>query len=187
MLSITLPAARDHRPRRRPQLPHGCAPGADLTTAEQRAALDAFAAMDADGDGELTADEIYQALSKNDADVSLARGPRRSSPRPTPTATAPCLARSTSTRSPLTSFREAGSAASAGASARSSPSRRPLRPPRRRAEADAPAAAGPRVAGGRRDRARARGGTGPRVPGRRGRARGGRQTGAEAVAQGEGG
>ena len=46
--------------------------GTDLT-AEQRAALDAFAAMDADGDGELTADEIYQALSKNDADVDLAR------------------------------------------------------------------------------------------------------------------
>ena len=46
--------------------------GTDLT-AEQRAALDAFAAMDADGDGELTADEIYQALSKNNAGVTLAR------------------------------------------------------------------------------------------------------------------
>ena len=46
--------------------------GTDLT-AEQRAALDAFAAMDADGDGELTAEEIFEALSKNDADVSLAR------------------------------------------------------------------------------------------------------------------
>mgnify|MGYP003315290642 CR=1 FL=1 len=30
-------------------------------------------AGDVDGDGELTADEIYQALSKNDADVNLAR------------------------------------------------------------------------------------------------------------------
>ena len=83
------------------QLPHGCAPGATVQvplpaapaalvapvapvapapapagtdlTAEQRAALDAFAAMDADGDGELTADEIYQALSKNDAELTLAR------------------------------------------------------------------------------------------------------------------
>ena len=60
-----------------PVLPVAPAPapapaGTDLT-AEQRAALDAFAAMDADGDGELTADEIYQALSKNDADVTLAR------------------------------------------------------------------------------------------------------------------
>ena len=83
------------------QLPHGCAPGATVQvplpaapaalvapvapvapapapagtdlTAEQRAALDAFAAMDADGDGELTADEIYQALAKNDANVNLER------------------------------------------------------------------------------------------------------------------
>ena len=30
-----------------------------------------FEKMDADGDGELTADEIYQALSKNNADVTL--------------------------------------------------------------------------------------------------------------------
>ena len=29
--------------------------------------------IDADGDGELTADEIYQALAKNDANVSLER------------------------------------------------------------------------------------------------------------------
>ena len=42
----------------------------DLTE-EQRAALDAFKTIDADGDGELTADEIYHALSKHDADVSL--------------------------------------------------------------------------------------------------------------------
>ena len=61
MPSTTLPVAPAPAPA-----------GTDLT-AEQRAALDAFAAMDADGDGELTADEIYQALSKNDADVTLAR------------------------------------------------------------------------------------------------------------------
>ena len=42
----------------------------DLTE-EQRAALDAFKTIDADGDGELTADEIYRALSKRDASVSL--------------------------------------------------------------------------------------------------------------------
>ncbi len=40
---------------------------------EQRAALQAFAEIDVDGDGELTADEIYRALSKNDADVTLER------------------------------------------------------------------------------------------------------------------
>ena len=44
----------------------------DLTE-EQRAALQAFAEIDADGDGELTADEIYQALSKRDASVTLER------------------------------------------------------------------------------------------------------------------
>ena len=44
----------------------------DLTE-EQRAALQAFAEIDADGDGELTADEIFRALSKNDADVTLER------------------------------------------------------------------------------------------------------------------
>ena len=32
-----------------------------------------FEKMDADGDGELTADEIFQALSKNNADVTLER------------------------------------------------------------------------------------------------------------------
>ena len=32
-----------------------------------------FKPIDADGDGELTADEIYQALAKNDANVSLER------------------------------------------------------------------------------------------------------------------
>ena len=40
-------------------------------TEEQRAALQAFAEIDVDGDGELTADEIFRALSKNDADVTL--------------------------------------------------------------------------------------------------------------------
>ena len=40
---------------------------------EQRAAIAAFAEMDTDGDGELTAEEIYRALSKNNADVTLER------------------------------------------------------------------------------------------------------------------
>ena len=40
---------------------------------EQRAAIAAFAEMDTDGDGELTADEIFRALSKNNADVTLER------------------------------------------------------------------------------------------------------------------
>ena len=48
------------------------APAPELTD-EQRAMLDAFKAIDADGDGELTADEIYQALARNDASVSLER------------------------------------------------------------------------------------------------------------------
>ena len=48
------------------------APAPELTD-EQRAMLDAFKAIDADGDGELTADEIYQALAKNDANVNLER------------------------------------------------------------------------------------------------------------------
>ena len=37
---------------------------ADLTRTEQRAAIAAFKRIDADGDGELTAEEIYRALSK---------------------------------------------------------------------------------------------------------------------------
>ena len=45
-------------------------PASDLT--EEQRALAAFAAMDADGDGELSADEIYRALSKN-SEVSLER------------------------------------------------------------------------------------------------------------------
>jgi hypothetical protein len=48
------------------------APAPELTE-EQKAAVAAFAEIDADGDGELTADEIYQALAKNDANVSLER------------------------------------------------------------------------------------------------------------------
>ena len=40
---------------------------------EQRAAIAAFAEMDTDGDGELTADEIFRALSKNNAAVTLER------------------------------------------------------------------------------------------------------------------
>ena len=45
------------------------APAPELTD-EQRAMLQAFKAIDADGDGELTADEIYQALAKTDANAA---------------------------------------------------------------------------------------------------------------------
>ena len=48
------------------------APAPELTE-EQKAAVAAFAEIDADGDGELTADEIYQALAKRNAGVSLER------------------------------------------------------------------------------------------------------------------
>ncbi len=48
------------------------APTSELSE-EQRAAIAAFANMDTDGDGELTADEIFRALSKNNADVTLER------------------------------------------------------------------------------------------------------------------
>ena len=48
------------------------APAPELTE-EQKAAVAAFAEIDADGDGELTADEIYQALAKTDANVNLER------------------------------------------------------------------------------------------------------------------
>ena len=50
-----------------PRIHHG------TTKDEQRAALQAFAAMDIDGDGELTAEEIYKALSKHDATITMAR------------------------------------------------------------------------------------------------------------------
>ncbi|CAH0375784.1 unnamed protein product [Pelagomonas calceolata] len=40
---------------------------------EQRAAIAAFKRIDANGDGELTAEEIYRALSKKNADVTLER------------------------------------------------------------------------------------------------------------------
>jgi len=42
-------------------------------TDEQRAAAQAFDAMDTDGDGELNAEEIFQALSSNNSDVTLDR------------------------------------------------------------------------------------------------------------------
>ena len=54
-----------------PEIPVAASEVRTELTEEQRAALQAFAEIDVDGDGELTADEIYQALSKNDADVSL--------------------------------------------------------------------------------------------------------------------
>ena len=56
-----------------PEIPVAASEVRTELTEEQRAALQAFAEIDVDGDGELTADEIYQALSKNDADVALAR------------------------------------------------------------------------------------------------------------------
>ena len=48
-------------------------PPAPELTEEQKAAVAAFAEIDVDGDGELTADEIYQALAKRNAGVSLER------------------------------------------------------------------------------------------------------------------
>ena len=48
------------------------APAPELSE-EQRAAIAAFKRIDADGDGELTAEEIYRALSKKNADVTLER------------------------------------------------------------------------------------------------------------------
>ena len=54
-----------------PEIPVAASEVQTDLTEEQRAALQAFAEIDADGDGELTADEIYQALSKSNAEVSL--------------------------------------------------------------------------------------------------------------------
>ena len=54
-----------------PEIPVAASEVQTDLTEEQRAALQAFAEIDVDGDGELTADEIYQALSKRDASVSL--------------------------------------------------------------------------------------------------------------------
>ena len=54
-----------------PEIPVAASEVRTDLTEEQRAALDAFKTIDADGDGELTADEIYRALSKGNAEVSL--------------------------------------------------------------------------------------------------------------------
>ena len=56
-----------------PEIPVAASELQTELTEEQHAALQAFAEIDADGDGELTADEIFRALSKNDADVTLER------------------------------------------------------------------------------------------------------------------
>ena len=48
------------------------APAPELSE-EQRAAIAAFKEIDADGDGELTAEEIHRVLLKNNADVTLER------------------------------------------------------------------------------------------------------------------
>ena len=56
-----------------PEIPVAASEVRTELTEEQRAALQAFAEIDIDGDGELTADEIYQALSKRDASVTLER------------------------------------------------------------------------------------------------------------------
>ena len=70
------PVAEEQEPAAAPTEPAAAAeppaPAPELTD-EQRAMLEAFKAIDADGDGELTADEIYQALAKNDANVNLER------------------------------------------------------------------------------------------------------------------
>ena len=57
-------------------------------TDEQRAAAQAFDAMDADGDGELSAEEIFEALSSNNSDVTLDRV-KELVPRRTRTGTGP--------------------------------------------------------------------------------------------------
>ena len=68
----TEPAAEPAAPTEPAAAAEPPAPAPELTD-EQRAMLEAFKAIDADGDGELTADEIYQALAKNDANVNLER------------------------------------------------------------------------------------------------------------------
>jgi len=70
------PVAEEQQPAAAPTEPAAAAeppaPAPELTD-EQRAMMEAFKAIDADGDGELTADEIYQALAKTDANVNLER------------------------------------------------------------------------------------------------------------------
>ena len=73
------PVAEEQQPAAEPAAPtepaaaaEPPAPAPELTE-EQKAAVAAFAEIDADGDGELTADEIYQALAKTDANVNLER------------------------------------------------------------------------------------------------------------------
>ena len=68
----TAPGVRHAAPVE-PEIPVAASEVRTELTEEQRAALQAFAEIDVDGDGELTADEIYQALSKRDASVSLER------------------------------------------------------------------------------------------------------------------
>ena len=48
-------------------------PPAPELSEEQRAAIAAFKEIDADGDGELTAEEIHRALMKNNTDVTIER------------------------------------------------------------------------------------------------------------------
>ena len=69
---VTSPTSSEHVVDAEPVSPAPASPASDLTD-EQRAALAAFAEMDTDGDGELSADEIHRALSKKNEDVSLAR------------------------------------------------------------------------------------------------------------------
>ena len=67
------PVAEEQQPAAAPTEPAAAAeppaPAPELTD-EQRAMLEAFKAIDADGDGELTADEIYQALAKTDTNAA---------------------------------------------------------------------------------------------------------------------
>ena len=56
-----------------PEIPVAASEVRTDLTEEQRAALQAFAEIDVDGDGELTAEEIYKALSKHDAGITMER------------------------------------------------------------------------------------------------------------------